>query len=98
MYLTNMFFIRFYEQIWTVLRTLKMKLRHQSVCGHDLQLKQQVIALKAAHIKWFQAGGPDVEQNGLALASREVQVFKNPGYASLYGRAPRCPYATCVYT
>ncbi len=44
------------------------------VCGHDLRLKQQVIALEAAHIKWFQAGGPDVEQNGLALCSLHHKV------------------------
>jgi putative restriction endonuclease len=45
------------------------------VCGHDLRLMQQVIALDAAHIKWFQAGGPDVEQNGLALCSLHHKVF-----------------------
>ena len=45
------------------------------VCGQDLRLKQQVIALEAAHIKWFQAGGPDVEQNGLALCSLHHKVF-----------------------
>jgi len=45
------------------------------VCGHDLRLKQQIIALEAAHIKWFQAGGPDVEQNGLALCSLHHKVF-----------------------
>ena len=27
------------------------------------------IALEPAHIKWFQAGGPDIESNGLALCS-----------------------------
>ena len=45
------------------------------VCGHDLRLRQQVIALEAAHIKWFQAGGPDIEQNGLALCSLHHKVF-----------------------
>jgi len=45
------------------------------VCGQDLRLKQQIIALEAAHIKWFQAGGPDVEQNGLALCSLHHKVF-----------------------
>jgi putative restriction endonuclease len=28
-----------------------------------------VVGLEAAHIKWFQAGGPDVEPNGLALCA-----------------------------
>ena len=45
------------------------------VCGHDLRLKQQVIGLEAAHIKWFQAGGPDIEQNGLALCPLHHKVF-----------------------
>ena len=45
------------------------------VCGHDLRLMHQPIALEAAHIKWFQAGGPDVEQNGLALCSLHHKVF-----------------------
>ena len=45
------------------------------VCGHDLRLKHELIALEAAHIKWFQAGGPDVEQNGLALCSPHHKVF-----------------------
>ena len=45
------------------------------VCGHDMRLKHQPIALEAAHIKWFQAGGPDIEQNGLALCSLHHKVF-----------------------
>lgn len=45
------------------------------VCGHDLRLGRQVIGLEAAHIKWFQAGGPDVETNGLALCSLHHKIF-----------------------
>ena len=45
------------------------------VCGYDLRLGQQTIGLEAAHIKWFQAGGPDVENNGLALFSLHHKIF-----------------------
>ena len=30
------------------------------VCGHDLRMGGHAIGLEAAHIKWFQARGPDV--------------------------------------
>ena len=33
------------------------------------------IGLEAAHIKWFQARGPDVVQNGLALCSLHHKIF-----------------------
>ena len=45
------------------------------VCGYDLRLGQQTIGLEAAHIKWFQAGGPDVENNGLALCALHHKIF-----------------------
>jgi putative restriction endonuclease len=38
-----------------------------AVCGFDVRLGSVSIALDAAHIRWHQAGGPDVENNGLAL-------------------------------
>ena len=46
-----------------------------SVCGHDLRLGRQTIGLEAAHIKWFQAKGPDIVPNGLALCSLHHKVF-----------------------
>lgn len=45
------------------------------VCGHDLRLGRQTIGLEAAHIKWFQAHGPDVVPNGIALCSLHHKVF-----------------------
>ncbi len=45
------------------------------VCGHDLRLGGQVVGLEAAHIRWFQAGGPDIEPNGLALCSLHHKLF-----------------------
>lgn len=40
-----------------------------AICGFDVRLGNTPIALEAAHIKWHQAGGPDTEENGLALCS-----------------------------
>jgi putative restriction endonuclease len=40
-----------------------------AVCGLDVRLGALLVALEAAHIKWHQAGGPDLEANGLALCS-----------------------------
>lgn len=46
-----------------------------AVCGFDVKLRHQLVALEAAHIKWHQAGGPDIEVNGLALCSLHHKLF-----------------------
>lgn len=46
-----------------------------AVCGFDVRLGSVSIALDAAHIRWFQAGGPDVESNGLALCVLHHKIF-----------------------
>ena len=46
-----------------------------AVCGFDVKLGLQPVALEAAHIKWHQAGGPDEEVNGLALCSLHHKLF-----------------------
>ena len=46
-----------------------------AVCGFDVRLGSQFVALEAAHIKWHQAGGPDEESNGLALCSLHHKAF-----------------------
>ncbi|MBS0206520.1 MAG: HNH endonuclease [Planctomycetes bacterium] len=46
-----------------------------AVCGYDLRMGAQLVALEAAHIKWHVAGGPDVEANGLALCSMHHKLF-----------------------
>ncbi len=46
-----------------------------AVCGYDLRLGDQHIGLEAAHIKWHEAGGPDTEDNGLALCVLHHKVF-----------------------
>lgn len=38
-----------------------------AVCGFDVRLGSHPVGLEAAHIRWHNAGGPDVEENGLAL-------------------------------
>lgn len=40
-----------------------------------MRLGYRPVALEAAHIKWHQAGGPDVEVNGLALCSLHHKLF-----------------------
>lgn len=46
-----------------------------AVCGFDVRLGSQSIALEAAHIKWHQAGGPDDETNGMALCVLHHKIF-----------------------
>jgi len=46
-----------------------------AVCGFDIRLGHTPIALEAAHIKWYQAGGPDTEDNGLALCALHHKLF-----------------------
>lgn len=46
-----------------------------AVCGYDVRLGSQIMGLEAAHIQWHQAGGPDVESNGLALCSLHHKAF-----------------------
>ncbi len=46
-----------------------------AICGFDGRLGTQDLALEAAHIKWFAAGGPDTEKNGLALCVFHHRMF-----------------------
>ena len=46
-----------------------------SVCGFDVRLGHFPVALEAAHIKWYQAGGPDTEVNGIALCVLHHKLF-----------------------
>lgn len=46
-----------------------------AVCGFSVRLQNKILALEAAHIKWHQAGGPDVEVNGLALCATHHKLF-----------------------
>jgi putative restriction endonuclease len=46
-----------------------------AVCGFDVMLDNTQIGLEAAHIMWHQAGGPDTENNGLALCVLHHKMF-----------------------
>ncbi|WP_213518254.1 phosphorothioated DNA-binding restriction endonuclease [Paenibacillus montaniterrae] len=46
-----------------------------AVCGFNVRLGNQLVAVDAAHIQWHQAGGPDKEANGLALCSLHHKLF-----------------------
>lgn len=46
-----------------------------AVCRFDVRLGEMSIGVEAAHIKWHQAGGPDCENNGLALCSLHHKLF-----------------------
>jgi len=45
----------------------------------------QRLGLEAAHIKWFQARGPDVAHNGLALCSLHHKIFDLGAFTVLPG-------------
>ena len=46
-----------------------------AICGFDVKLRHQPVALEASHIRWRQAEGPDTEVNGLALCSLHHKLF-----------------------
>lgn len=45
------------------------------VCGFDARIGTISVGLDAAHIRWKQVGGPDVEQNGIALCALHHRLF-----------------------
>ncbi|MEX0981067.1 MAG: HNH endonuclease [Bacteroidales bacterium] len=52
-----------------------------AVCGLGARLGNDLVGLEAAHIKWFQAGGPDTISNGIALCSMHHKLFDRGAYA-----------------
>ncbi len=46
-----------------------------AVCGFNVRLGNNLVAVEAAHIKWHQAGGPDSEENGIALCAMHHKMF-----------------------
>jgi len=41
----------------------------------EVRLRNQPVALEAAHIQWHHAGGPDIEPNGIALCTMHHKLF-----------------------
>ncbi|MBF0231907.1 MAG: HNH endonuclease [Desulfamplus sp.] len=46
-----------------------------AICGFNVRVGNSLVALEAAHIKWHQAGGPDSEENGIALCALHHKLF-----------------------
>lgn len=49
--------------------------RKCAFCGYDGQLGSGCVGLEAAHVRWFNFGGPDDLDNGLALCSLHHKLF-----------------------
>jgi len=46
-----------------------------AICGFNVRLGHNLVGIDAAHIQWHQAGGPDIEENGIALCSLHHKLF-----------------------
>jgi putative restriction endonuclease len=46
-----------------------------AICGFELRFRGTQLGVDAAHIMWHQAGGADMEQNGLALCVLHHKLF-----------------------
>jgi len=62
-------------------RVLKAYEYQCAVCGFNVRIGDSLVALEAAHIKWHQAGGPDQENNGIALCSMHHKLFDRGAFA-----------------
>jgi putative restriction endonuclease len=51
-----------------------------AVCGFNVRIGNSLVALEAAHIKWYQAGGPDTEENGVALCALHHKLFERGAF------------------
>ncbi|GGN93542.1 hypothetical protein GCM10010112_81900 [Actinoplanes lobatus] len=49
--------------------------RQCAFCGFDGQLLGVTVGVEAAHVRWFNLGGPDDSGNGLALCSLHHKLF-----------------------
>ncbi|HEX6514179.1 MAG TPA: HNH endonuclease, partial [Nocardioidaceae bacterium] len=49
--------------------------RQCAFCGYDGQLGGAVVGIEAAHVRWFNLGGPDSQDNGMALCSLHHKLF-----------------------
>lgn len=70
------------ELVFSFSKYIVIKLFRDFMVREDIPLKGKVvrlgdrlIAVEAAHIKWYQAGGPDQEDNGIALCSMHHKLF-----------------------
>lgn len=52
-----------------------------AICGFNVRIGNNLVAVEAAHIKWHQAGGPDREENGIAMCSLHHKLFDRGVFA-----------------
>jgi len=57
-----------------------------AVCGFDVRLGETTLGIEAAHIKWYQAGGPNIETNGLALCILHHKLFDRGAFTITLNR------------
>lgn len=55
-----------------------------AICGFDVRIGQNLVAIEAAHIKWHQAGGPDTEGNGVAICIISFTIGELLALTGLY--------------
>ena len=69
-----------------------------AVCGFNVRVGNALVALEAAHIKWHQAGGPDREENGIALCALHHKLFDRGAFtlSSLFVQVPMTYYARAI--
>lgn len=49
--------------------------RQCAFCGYDGQLGTTTVGIEAAHVRWFNMGGPDDDDNGMALCALHHKLF-----------------------
>lgn len=52
-----------------------------ALCGLDIKIGTELLALEATHIKWRQYGGPDQVNNGLAFCSLHRRLFDGGAFS-----------------
>lgn len=71
-----------------------------AVCGFNVRLGDTLVAVEAAHIKWHCYGGPDREENGIALCSLHHKLFDKGAYtldSSFVLRVAENAHGTCGF-
>ncbi|PLR87855.1 phosphorothioated DNA-binding restriction endonuclease [Bacillus sp. V33-4] len=68
------------------LKILKAYEYQCAVCGFNVRVGHVPVGLEAAHIKWHQAGGPAIEENGLCLCILHHKLFDRGAFTILEDR------------
>lgn len=80
------------DYIWTRHRRRSGRFRHRvlsayeeqcTICGFDVRITNEPIAVEAAHIRWHSHDGPDEARNGFALCSLHHKLFDSGAFTVL---------------